>query len=123
MKKLLRNGMPRKSIYYRIKAIIDSSRNNIARVVDFEMIKAYWLIGKEIILEEQNGLSRAEYGGKTIEKLSSKLSVEYGAGWSASHLWHIRQFYLFYRNRSIGIPPHRIQHFVKEQFCTRCAQN
>lgn len=103
MKKGLRIGGAGKGIYCRIKEIINSSRNNIARVVDFEMVKAYWLIGKEIVLEEQRGKARADYGKKIVENLSQKLGTEYGVGWSASHLWHIRQFYLMYENRSVGI--------------------
>jgi len=84
-------------IYNRIRKIIENARGNIARAVNAEMVTAYWLIGKEIIAEEQKGKSRAEYGRRIIEELSRQLTKEYGGGWSASHLWHVRQFYLFYK--------------------------
>ncbi len=86
-------------VYDRIRKIIENARGNIARVVNTEMATAYWLIGKEIITEEQKGKTRAEYGKRIIEELSRQLTKEYGGGWSASHLWHVRQFYLFYKNR------------------------
>lgn len=89
-------------IYDRIRRIIEAARGNIARAVNTEMVTAYWLIGKEIIAEEQKGKSRAEYGRRIIEELSRQLTKAYGGGWSASHLWHVRQFYLYYKDR---IPP------------------
>lgn len=63
------------------------------------MVQAYWLIGREIVEEDQEGSGRAEYGEKAMEGLSKRLVVEYGKGWSSSHLWHVRQFYLAYKNR------------------------
>ncbi|MFH1519512.1 MAG: PDDEXK nuclease domain-containing protein [Candidatus Omnitrophota bacterium] len=87
------------NLFTRVSLIIESARGKIARAVNSEMVSAYWLIGKEIIDEEQKGRLRAEYGAKIIEKLSQDLTVKYGAGWSASHLWHVRQFYVLYKDR------------------------
>ena len=92
------------NLFVRISAIIDSARGLIVRAVNSEMVNAYWLIGQEIVTEEQKGSTRAEYGKKIIEKLSEALIEKYGAGWSASHLWHVRQFYLLYKNRVLEIP-------------------
>ena len=86
-------------LFDRISRIIDSARQRVARAVDTEMVQAYWSIGREIIVDEQQGRHRADYGGKVIESLSSRLTRVYGEGWSTSHLWHIRQFYLIYKNR------------------------
>jgi len=86
-------------IYDRIRKIIEDARGNIARAVNTEMVIAYWHIGKEIVGEEQRGISRAGYGKKLIENLSKQLIEKYGTGWSASHLWHVRQFYLLYKDR------------------------
>ena len=49
------NGHLRQSsrIYNRIRKIIEDARSNIARVVNTEMVIAYWHIGKEIVKEEQ----------------------------------------------------------------------
>jgi hypothetical protein len=87
------------TLFFRIVNIIDNARGTVVKVVNNAMVKAYWLIGQEIIASEQKGNSRAEYGKKVIEKLSQELSERYGAGWSTSHLWHVRQFYLLYKNR------------------------
>jgi len=35
---------------------------------------------------------------------SRRLVDEYGDGWSASHLWHVRQFYITFQNRCLKIP-------------------
>lgn len=88
------------SLFLRVSQIIETSRGVIARAINTEMVGAYWLIGKEIITEEQKGKARAEYGKRIIEDLSRQLTEKYGAGWSASHLWHIRQFYLLYKDRT-----------------------
>lgn len=90
--------LSRNSLFERVSLIIESARGIINRTVNYEMVRAYWLIGKEIINEEQKGQSRAEYGKKIIEKLSNRLSEKYGTGWSSSHLWHLRQFYMLYKN-------------------------
>jgi predicted nuclease of restriction endonuclease-like (RecB) superfamily len=86
-------------IYDRIRKIIEIARGNIVHAVNTQMVTAYWHIGKEIVEAEQRGISRAGYGRNLIENLSQQLTEKYGAGWSASHLWHVRQFYLLYKDR------------------------
>lgn len=46
----------------KVSQYIDTARTNISTSVNFEMVKAYWLIGREIVEEEQQGNQRAEYG-------------------------------------------------------------
>lgn len=94
--------LSKNNLFVRISEIIESARGTISKTVNSEMARAYWLIGKEIVDEEQKGRERAEYGKKTIEKLSQDLTARYGAGWSLSHLWHVRQFYVLYKNRLPG---------------------
>ena len=77
------------TVYHRIREIIEKARGNIARVVNFEMVQAYWYIG----LEEQNGKSRAEYGEAVLSKLAEKLTQNFGKGFEASNLWNMRKFY------------------------------
>jgi hypothetical protein len=77
-------------IFNKICKILENARVNTVRTVNREMVQAYWLIGKEIVHEEQLGKRRAEYGKALIESLSNQLTTTYGRGWSASHLWHIR---------------------------------
>lgn len=83
-------------IYDRIRSIIVSARNKALYAVNTEMVQAYWLIGKEIVEEEQKGERRAEYGKALIENLSLKLTDEFGEGFTTANMWNIRQFYLIY---------------------------
>ncbi|HEX9663570.1 MAG TPA: DUF1016 N-terminal domain-containing protein, partial [Candidatus Binatia bacterium] len=52
---------PRKSdsIYNRIRQILESARTNVARSVNTTQVVAYWLIGREIVEEQQRGQKRA----------------------------------------------------------------
>jgi predicted nuclease of restriction endonuclease-like (RecB) superfamily len=95
-------GMSNNSLFKRVSIIIDNARSTVYKTVNSEMVGAYWKIGKEIIVDEQEGKDRAEYGKRIIEQLSRQLTGKYGDGWSTSHLWHVRQFYLSYRDISLS---------------------
>ncbi len=60
------------------------------------MTKTYFLIGKRIIEEEQDGNKRAEYGKNLIKILSEKLTKEFGKGFSQRNLEQMRTFYVRY---------------------------
>ena len=49
-----------------IKSILTEARSITARAVNTAMVTAYWLIGKRIVLEEQKGQDRANYGEKLL---------------------------------------------------------
>ena len=72
----------RKNIYEEIKNLLTSARENIVSNVNSTMTKTYFLIGKRIVEEEQNGNERAEYGEELIKNLSLRLSKEFGKGFS-----------------------------------------
>ena len=59
----------------------------------------YWNIGKEIIVEEQKGKFRAEYGASLLKGLSERLTKEYGKGFDESNLRNIRKFYIVFQKR------------------------
>ncbi|MEA2081516.1 MAG: DUF1016 N-terminal domain-containing protein [Elusimicrobiota bacterium] len=88
--------MHSKRVYTRIRKIIEDARGNIARVVNTEMVIAYWQIGKAIIDEEQQGKSRADYGKKLLVGLARRLSDDFGKGFDSSNLWNMRRFYQTY---------------------------
>lgn len=79
-----------------IRSIIETSRANAVRSVDFCRVQMYWRIGQRIVEEEQGGKVRAEYGSKLIKKLAEQLVPEYGSGFSYRQLNFSRQFYLEY---------------------------
>ena len=83
------------SIYGNIKELVVNSRNRVYSAVNTEMLNLYWNIGK-IIMEIQQGDERASYGEAVLEKLSEKLTGEFGKGFSPRNLRTMRKFYLTY---------------------------
>ena len=67
-----------------------------ARSVNTARVVANWLIGREIIEEEQKGKKRAGYGEELLKDLSACLTKDYGKGWSVRNLEYCRNFYLEY---------------------------
>jgi len=80
-----------------IKVIILNARSKAFAAVNIEMLNAYFEIGRKIVEEEQKGKSRAGYGGKVIDLLSSELKIEFGSGFDGSNLRRMRRFYLAYK--------------------------
>ena len=83
-------------MYARVRAILAEARSAAARTVNAEMVRAYWLIGREIVEGEQRGQSRAGYGEALIEQLSVRLRSEFGGGFSPTTLRYMRLFYAAY---------------------------
>lgn len=79
-------------LYDRVRGIIESARAGAARSVDTAQVVSNWLIGREIVEEEQGGEKRAAYGRRIIERLSERLMAEYGRGYSVQNLQYIRRF-------------------------------
>ncbi len=80
------------NIFDNIKELVISSRNKVYTAVNTEMLKLYWNIGKSII-EIQQGDERASYGDAVLDKLSQKLTNEFGKGFSKRNLERMRKFY------------------------------
>jgi len=86
----------KKDIYQEIHDLLHKARQNIISNVNYTMTKTYFLIGKRIVEEEQDGNKRAEYGKKLMKTLSEKLTKEFGRGFSQRNLEQMRTFYLRY---------------------------
>lgn len=84
-----------------IRNILAQARMKAYQSVNSVMVEAYWLIGKRIVEEEQNGKERAEYGEALLKNLSVALTKEFGKGFSSSNLRNFRQFYLTYLDPEI----------------------
>lgn len=80
-------------IFEEIKGLINNSRDRVYSAVNTEMLNLYWNIGK-IIMEIQQGNERATYGEAVLEKLSKKLTNEFGKGFSKRNLERMRRFYV-----------------------------
>jgi predicted nuclease of restriction endonuclease-like (RecB) superfamily len=77
-----------------IKQILTQARQKSYQAINTAMVEAYWNIGKTIVLEEQNGKERADYGKAIIKTISNELTAEFGKGFSERSLREYRQFYL-----------------------------
>ncbi len=80
----------------RISTILNSAETHAARSVNSAHVLANWLIGREIIIEEQEGKERATYGEKVIPKLAKRLKELKIKGYASTNLWSCRQFYQDY---------------------------
>ncbi|HEX7320440.1 MAG TPA: PDDEXK nuclease domain-containing protein [bacterium] len=95
-------------MYDRIRRILESARSRVARSVNTTQVIANWLIGREIVEEEQKGKARAGYGQKLLTELSARITVEFGKGYSVNNLEHFRDFYLTYPEL-MGSIPHAVR--------------
>ena len=84
-----------------IKQILAQARQKSYQAVNSAMVEAYWLIGKRIVEEEQNGKERADYGKEIIKNISNEMTLEFGKGFSKRTVWEIRQFYTTFPDFSI----------------------
>jgi predicted nuclease of restriction endonuclease-like (RecB) superfamily len=85
-----------------IKEILANARQKAYSAVNTSMVEAYWLVGKRIVEEEQNGNERANYGEEILKSLSKELSQEFGKGFSTTNLKSIRKFYLVFNKSEKG---------------------
>ena len=97
------NIEPRKNIstlYTNIKTIIDTSKEQATIQLNNTMVLSYWDIGRELkeeILKEK----RATYGKEVVKKISEKLSLEYGRGYSKASLLRMIQVYTIFSEKEI----------------------
>lgn len=77
-----------------IKNILQTARHQTYKVVNQNMVKAYWLMGQRIVEEEQQGSDKAVYGDALLKNLSKELTTEFGKGFSLANLKNFRLFYI-----------------------------
>ena len=96
MNKEIESLKPMDALYQDIRQIIETSRSNAVRSVDFCRVQMYWQLGRRIFEEEQQGKERADYGTYLTRELSKQLVPEYGSGFGVRQLEICRQFYRTY---------------------------
>jgi predicted nuclease of restriction endonuclease-like (RecB) superfamily len=84
------------ALYGRVREILDAARAGIARTVNTTQVMANWLIGREIVEDEQRGRRRAGYGTALLGELAERLRAEFGRGYGVDNLELFRRFYLDY---------------------------
>ena len=83
-------------LYARIREILESARSNVARSVNTTQVIANWLIGREIVEEEQKGKARADYGARLLRGLAERLTKDVGRGFTLRNLESFRVFFQSY---------------------------
>jgi len=78
----------------RIANILVEARTKVVREVNKAQVLAYWEIGREIVVFEQKGMVRAEYGEELIVRLTKDMTERFGKGFSERNLRNMRAFYL-----------------------------
>lgn len=76
--------------------VIRCARKAASRSVNLAMVYAYFEVGRIIVEEEQQGNGRAEYGGQVVERVSCRLTAEFGRGFSRTNVEQMRKFYRVY---------------------------
>ena len=100
MNKDIESLKPMDALYQDIRQIIETSRSNAVRSIDFCRVQMYWQLGCRIFEEEQQGKERADYGKYLLQNLAKRLEPEFGSGFSYRQLKFCRQFYRTYPNRN-----------------------
>ena len=85
------------SLLDKIGLIVDAARNKVLHEIDRTQVAAYWQIGMAIVVYEQKGKLRAEYGKSSLVKLSQDLTNKFGKGFSVDNLQNMRRFYITYK--------------------------
>lgn len=85
--------------FQEIRTIWLAARQRAYAQVNRVLLDAYWRIGERIVLEEQKGQDRAQYGAFLLRELATRLSTELGKGLDERELRRIRQFYQSFPNR------------------------
>lgn len=84
-----------------LKDIVKSARRFAYNSINLAQLRQNWLIGQKIVIQEQNGNDRAEYGKHIVEIASKELTAEFGKGFSERSLWKFKQFYLTFKDLQI----------------------
>ena len=104
----------RNPVYLRTRAILEAARVASVRSVNTSQVVANWLIGREIVEDEQKGRRKAGYGEALLERLAGLLAADFGSGYSETNLRWFRQFYVEYES----LLPREIHHAPRDKSAT-----
>ena len=74
-----------------VRGLIEAARQQVAQAVNAGLVTLYWHIGRRI-RQEILGESRATYGERIVDSLSTQLTAEYGRGFDRRNLFHMIRF-------------------------------
>lgn len=76
-----------------IQTLIESSRQHFVTTANLTLVWLYWNVGRVITQDIQKNAKRAGYGEQLLEALGTRLTKQYGNGFSARSLWDMRRFF------------------------------
>lgn len=82
-----------------VRALVATARRAAASTINTLQVLTNFEIGRRIVEHEQKGEKRAEYGAELLKEISSKLTEEFGKGFSVSNLQLMRLFFVEYSPR------------------------
>ncbi len=92
-------------LFQRVAEIVAAARSQVARTVNTAMVRAYWLVGREIVEVQQRGQARAGYGDELVRAVARRLSDQFGRGFSYPSVKRMKQFYLTFPRGSALVAP------------------
>ncbi len=92
------NKSEEKSFISDLRTIVSAARDTSYRMANMMQVVQNWLIGRRIVVQEQQGKARADYGKHVIELASQSLTEEFGRGFSETQVRNYRKFYLAFSN-------------------------
>lgn len=87
-----------------VQNIVYAAKKQAFNTVNTMMVVSNWLVGQRIVLQEQKGNDRAEYGKRVIAIASEELTKTFGKGYSETTLRNYRKFYLQFSGMQIQQP-------------------
>ena len=74
------------SLYEAIRSLVLSARQSAARGVNLLQVYTSYEIGRRIFEQEQQDAGRAQYGKEIVRELATRLTAEFGNGFSKTNL-------------------------------------
>lgn len=74
-----------------MRNIISTAKEHTYKTANLMIVVSNWLVGRRIVLQEQNGKDRAEYGKRIISIASQELTRSFGKGYGETTLRNYRK--------------------------------
>ena len=87
-----------------VRNIISTAKEHTYKTANLMIVVSNWLVGRRIVLQEQKGKDRAEYGKRIITIASQELTRSFGKGYAETTLKNYRKFYIQFSNLQIRQP-------------------
>ena len=87
-----------------VRNIISTAKEHTYKTANLMIVISNWLVGRRIVLQEQKGQERAEYGKRIISIASQELTRSFGKGYGETTLKNYRKFYMQFSELQIRQP-------------------